>query len=434
MRRAFVVGMSVVVIVVVAASVSAARGASSPIVAAWTQLGGSNLQVARVVVSSGGCPTLRLRSTAGPSLVVMKPRAVPDPPAFTDTVCQADIPAGTTEASVPGHQLPVASKELRRIALVGDTGCASKKGQNCNDPNPSKKGWPFAKVASSIAAERPDLIIHLGDILYRHLNSDCQEGCSAGIDDDFFTPAAPMFAAAPLVMVRGNHEAYGDNDCVGWFRYFAFGPSVEKCTPSQRFTRPYKINLTAHHELIVLDTSFAPDKQCKPEPDKPSECIAPYREEFGQANTLATQPAWLISHVPLWDVAGGKGIEGGPGILEQALGKPDNLSPNFRMVISGHLHQFEYLSFEPSTTTPVPAQLILGNGGTQMSNAIPIAPGTAVDDVTVQEGYAKSTFGYGIIQLDNNDTSSADPKSIAIKKVDGSAEKTCSLHGYKLGC
>ena len=145
MRRALGSGLSVVVIVVVAASVSAARGASSPIVAAWTQLGGSNLQVARVVVSSRGCPTLRLRSTAGPSLVVMKPRAVPDPPAFTDTVCQADIPAGTTEASVPGHQLPMASKELRRIALLGDTGCAARRARIAMTRTPARKGGHLRK-------------------------------------------------------------------------------------------------------------------------------------------------------------------------------------------------------------------------------------------------------------------------------------------------
>lgn len=438
MRRACVVGLSVGVIVAVAASVSAASGRSSPIVAAWTQLGPSNRQDARVVVSGGDCPMLSLRSARGKSSVRMDVRADfgSNGLAFTDKVCQAEMPAGTTEASVPGHRLPLASKELRRIALLGDTGCANKKGQDCNDPNANAKGWPFAKVASSIASKhQPDVIIHLGDILYRHFKSDCQEGCSAGIDADFFTPAAPMLAAAPLVMVRGNHEGYDNNDCVGWFRYFAVGPAlrpgVTDCTSEERFTSPYSIDLTAHQKLIILDTSFAPDKQCELEPK--SECVEKYREAFEKANELATRPAWLISHVPLWDVAGGKGIEGGPNKLELAL-VGQRLSPNLRMVISGHLHQFEYLSFEPTATTLVPAQLILGNGGTYMSDAIPVMPGTAVDDVRVKEGYAESRFGYGVIQLENNERSSADPKSIKIKKVDGSPDKTCSLHRYELQC
>jgi hypothetical protein len=138
--------------------------------------------------------------------------------------------------------------------------------------------------------------------------------------------------------------------------------------------------------------------------------------------------------VPLWDVAKGKGVEGGPGILQQALkdlGKP--LSPNFRMVISGHLHQFEWLSF----TTQVPAQLILGDGGTQMSKAIPVDAGTVVDTfnhITVQEGEAKSKFGYGVIQLKTKHSSSGDPKSVTIKKVDGSTYRACSLHRYRLHC
>ena len=420
MRRGLVVGLSMVVIGAVTASVSAGSGTSSPIVAAWTQLGPSNIEVARVVVSRGGCPTLTLRSAGGSRSLPMTVRARPDS-SFADMVCEAAIPPGTTVASVPGHALPLASKEFRRIALVGDTGCAISKDQDCNDAT----AWPFAKVAVSIASEHPDLIIHLGDILYRNTKSVCPAGCSAKIDADFFTPAGPMLAAAPLVMVRGNHEAYGA-DCTGWFRYFAFASAVGTCTPSQRFTPPYKVALTPHRELVVLDTSAAPDNESKYIPE--------YSNELKQANTLATQPAWLISHVPLWDVAKGKGIEAGPAILERALerlGTP--LSPNFRMVISGHLHQFEYLSF----TTQVPAQLILGDGGTKMSKAIPIQPGTVVDrfdKVKVLEGQAESVFGYGVIQLKTTGTPTANPKSVTIKMVDGSVYKTCSLHRYHLHC
>jgi hypothetical protein len=233
-----------------------------------------------------------------------------------------------------------------------------------------------------------------------------------------------MLSAAPLVMVRGNHEAYGA-DCAGWFRYFAFASAVSSCTLRQRFTPPYKIKLTAHRELIVLDTSDAPYNAKSDIPE--------YKNELAQANALVKQPAWLISHVPLSDVAK-KGIEAGPAILEQALkslGTP--LSPNFRMVISGHLHQFEYLSF----TTPVPAQLILGNGGTQMSKAIPVLPNTVVDmydNVKVLEGLAQSIFGYGLIQLKNKDSPDANPKSATIKNVNDTVYRTCSLHRYHLHC
>jgi hypothetical protein len=83
------------------------------------------------------------------------------------------------------------------------------------------------------------------------------------------------------------------------------------------------------------------------------------------------------------------------------------------MVISGHLHQFEYLIF----STQVPAQLILGNGGTKMSKLIPTIPCTAmvhpctvIDNLHVLSGQAKDKFGYGVIQLENEDTTPADPE------------------------
>ena len=107
------------------------------------------------------------------------------------------------------------------------------------------------------------------------------------------------------------------------------------------------------------------------------------------------------------------------------------------MVISGHLHQFEYLIF----STQVPAQLILGNGGTKMSKPMPIIPCTAmihpctvIDNLRVLNGQAKDKFGYGMIQLENQDTSPADPKSITIRTDEGSTYKTCSLRGYMLRC
>jgi hypothetical protein len=83
--------------------------------------------------------------------------------------------------------------------------------QACNDP----EAWTFAEVARAAAAAHPDLVLHVGDYHYRE--NACPEGhagCAGSPwaygwdawDADFFTPAAPLLAAAPWVMVRGNHE------------------------------------------------------------------------------------------------------------------------------------------------------------------------------------------------------------------------------------
>jgi hypothetical protein len=76
----------------------------------------------------------------------------------------------------------------------------------------------------------------------------------------------------------------------------------------KRFTKPYKIKLTAHRELVGLDASAAPEAAKEPA----TEDVLEYSKELPHANSLATQPAWLISHVPLWDVAKGAAAEKGP--------------------------------------------------------------------------------------------------------------------------
>ena len=117
--------------------------------------------------------------------------------------------AGSRPPAHPGggrHRLPHQGRHL----------------QACNDP----AAWPFPPVARAAAALKPDLVIHVGDYLYRE--NPCpagNAGCAGSPwgdnwttwNADFFDPAAPLLAAAPIVLVRGNHE-----DCAragpGWLR------------------------------------------------------------------------------------------------------------------------------------------------------------------------------------------------------------------------
>jgi hypothetical protein len=108
------------------------------------------------------------------------------------------------------------------------------------------------------------------------------------------------------------------------------------------------------------------------------------------------------------------------------------------MVISGHLHQFEWLSLLSPGRAPFPAQLILGDGGTQMSMAEKGSfAGKEVDkfkQIAASAGEAESKFGYGVVQLKIKPRSSADPKSVTTKKPDGEVLKRCELHRYDLHC
>src|SRR5262249_48310803 len=147
------------------------------------------------------------------------------PPAdFPVRVCEAAAPEGK-RVQLDGRPLPLPAAEIRHIVVFGDTGCRIKlhrKPQNCAKPGK----WPYAKVAERAAQAHPDLVIHVGDYLYREF---CDvEACAGeavgygwkGWDADFFTPSAKLFAAAPWIMVRGNHENCS-RATEGWFRFLA---------------------------------------------------------------------------------------------------------------------------------------------------------------------------------------------------------------------
>jgi Calcineurin-like phosphoesterase len=446
-----VVGVGAIATIVQGASLSfAARtagfagvsktGAGDTPLAAWTELGPDGLQVARAVMASGSATCPQLVWEGGGRPMKVRARTTADG-AFTDTVCEAPLPVGVTGGNVAGVPVPSRKATIEKVALLGDTGCKFKEQENCDPPPtpPLPTSWVFAGIADKIKAESPDLIIHLGDIFYR-TSAACPKtpktGCSEGIDEDFFQPVAPMLAVAPLVMARGNHEEYGA-DCVGWFRYFeptlnsavpcTNDAGITDCTnsPSQRFTLPYDVMLNPKRELIVLDTSAAPN----PPKGESDEYAKEYKKELACAEkAVPSQPAWLVSHVPFWYVAK-KGAEGGPGVLEHALKKlGGGLPPNIQMVISGHLHQFEYLSF--TTKVKEPPQLILGDGGTKMSTPQDINPGDKVDDynnVILERGLAEAQFGYGVIHLENGG------ESIKVKLLDGKTD-TCTLQPDDLSC
>ncbi|MBV9942045.1 MAG: hypothetical protein JO262_07965 [Solirubrobacterales bacterium] len=140
--------------------------ASDPPVAAWTELGPDGAQSVRAVIASGGCPEMQWVAVGRLHQKSMTVRALPTVNgAFTDTVCQFTLPDGATRADVAGVVVPVNRATLERAAVLGDTGCkiTKTKQQACDDPN----AWPFATIATKIAAEHPDLILHVGDLLYR---------------------------------------------------------------------------------------------------------------------------------------------------------------------------------------------------------------------------------------------------------------------------
>jgi len=331
----------------------------------WVQIAPPHLAIVRAITTASACPAVRFDGRRRPMAV----RAAPDSD-FEILTCEAVVPARTEHIEVAGKQLTGPLSRPRRIAVIGDTGCRLKGGnapddgfQACNDPDE----WEFAKVARQVAASRPDLIIFLGDYIYREqacppTNTGCQGSPfnSPGMRletwvADFFVPAAPMLEVAPIVFVRGDHEQC-ERAGRGFFRFLDPLP-YRGCTD---FTDPYALDFHGL-QLVIMDTVQAGDTLSTLSPPV---VIERYQQDFERIQHLATGHTWLVSHRPIWGVrpmvADGSQVELLNATVQHAVSGP--LRPAIDLVLTGHVHLAEVLSF----TGRRPPAVIVGTGGTKL--------------------------------------------------------------------
>jgi hypothetical protein len=331
------------------------------------------------------------------------------------------LPRHVKRVALGGQRLPVPADRPRRIVVVGDTGCRLKAVdgfQACNDP----RAWPFARVARSIAKWHPDVVIQVGDYLYREEpcpqgNTGCQ-GSPFGQnwatwDADFFTPAAPALRAAPWLFVRGDHELCSRAG-PGWFRFLEPRPMPPTC---QDLTVPYSVNLGGVG-MLVLDTALASDRP----PLNPD----PYVSQFAALRTMAGSNAWLLAHKPMWGLlpdSSGASVTGLNPTLQAASG--NSLPPNIRLVVTGHIHLAEVLTF----TGDRPPQIVAGISGTLLLPQI-TAPLVGMDVAGERLATATTLARHGFI------TFVPGPQGWAatIRDVDGNAIAHCQLRGRSTAC
>jgi len=402
--------------------------AQSRILAQWVQLGPDGAASVRAIVDDA-CPAVSFDGTA----VRMAVRSEPGqsfggvkPAQFGVRGCETAVPGGVLTALLDGKALPLPRPNPQRIVIFGDTGCRLKTGdptQACNDP----KAWPFPKVAALAAAAHPDLMIHVGDYEYR------EDACPAGNpgcagspygygwdawNADFFQPSAPLFAAAPWIMVRGNHEDC-DRAGEGWFRFLDPSPMLPAC---RDLTGDYVVRL-GDFGVIVVDGAKVKDTA-----GEDSDQVPIVRRQFTEVLPKIPAYAWLVTHKPV------NAMLARPGnpqvnivsnrVLQAALGA--DMPAGVHLYVAGHIHFFQAVDFGGAR----PPQLVVGTGGDNLEG-MPTAPvaGADINGLKALDAVTYSGFAYMVW-----DRLGGDEWSGTLFYVDGKPLNRCSLASRSLHC
>lgn len=404
----------------------------APTAWAWTQLVPGGTQV-RYATPGNQCPDVEFTVGGQPvrhsmvlsSTLMLYPREA--------TVCARMVDDGATAAKIvvtttqgitvrpdttgvvplPRWSQPGGRPE--NIAVIGDSGCripsAPAPMQRC-----TPAGWPFKQVSDSAARRpaRPDLVIHVGDYLYRSapqrqrrplcgdasLGNDVHTwGC---LVTDFFEPAAELLKTAPFVFVRGNHENCGRAGSV-WFRYLAADLKPNACDD---YSPPVRIN-AGRLGLLLMDTSCASDEET-PRSCNHSGLVGRYTAQFNEINSSLVRGGdnFLLSHTPLWAVNGQTGASNPEWIdrdLDAALTASSlhRLDSRVTFVLSGHVHLYQMLAVTSATTTPRPPQLTVGAAGTTLDQQTWVDSqliNKPVDNLPIAQLVTRREWGYAVLR------------------------------------
>lgn len=403
----------------------------------WVETGTNGQAIARVVVNQASdCPSLNI-DAASRAMTLRSPV-----PAGLKPACELALPGGARRATAKtaaGNQtLTLPRTDPTHVIVLGDTGCRIKgaRVQDCNDP----AQWPFAQVAAGAAGSKPDLVIHVGDYLYREdpCPANKQKECGGSTSKaaapagdnwnawnaDFFTPAAKLLAASPWAFSRGNHE-----DCNrswrGWFYYLdpRPWPGSQSTTPGCLVHSPPYLVRLGKFELFMLDSAAINENVADP---------AQVNEFAAQLSSLQPTNAWLVDHHPFWgfrtDENGGKSA---PAPISAPLSAAwDRVKPKgITMILSGHVHLFELLNFDTR-----PPQLVAGDGGTMLAGALPKSlNGIVVQGGAMVSGQSRHEFGYTVLERSGPEGPRAKWK-LALTDAHGRALANCSIERNRAAC
>jgi hypothetical protein len=381
-------------------------------------------RMVRAIVSSGDrCPVIVINGKRGE----LRRRLAPVRAAFPVLMCEMEVD-NTSEIWIGNTRLPARPADPSTVLVIGDTGCRIAHFppvQRCHDSGQ----WPFGQVAERAAAtlaadNAASLIIHVGDYHYREKPcADDDLGCGeTPYGDnwetwraDFFNPARPLLAAAPWVILRGNHENCSRAGA-GW--QFFFGLPVENLSGVCKDDGvPYDLNIggpPAHPRILrVLDTANAGDAYW--------DNLKRHCDEYPGWVASPTPPnaeVWLAVHQPLWFLGSqADPVRASPMVCEKDKTKdaldsiraawldPARTAAFARVavVLSGDTHQFQVFRPTDPTHTDMPVQIVAGNGGTSLDKLAEGPPDETRTDRTARSygvtGAVTAIMQFGFVAL-----------------------------------
>jgi hypothetical protein len=406
-------------------SVSPAQAASG-VLSAYTlvtpkSVSTSRLQVRAIIPTGIPCPqltvtTLRNRKI-NRKMAIRVPGATTGAAFASLRACQSDVPApkdGVRSARVGGITVP--SKlpaTFTKIAMIGDTGCRIDGDEDIEDidvqdctkttgVDPADY-WPLATNARSIAREKPDMTVFTGDFYYR------EDPCPTGFElrcggspapvpgyqfndtdygwmADVFIPMAPVFQAAPVLAVRGNHEQC-DRGGNGWYLFFEVsssgspaacapsvigGPTRPDIAPSWFFDAPIRKGRTLR--IVAVDSAYGKNFEI-------SDWVTTQRLAYETAAEFSRpvkgRESWLVTHRPMFGIEPIQ--ESLPGLLQwtsiDQTAAGQGLISNYQLMVASHVHVAQVVKIPGQ-----PPQMVVGNGGSK-------------PDISSKSSYVRPSFG-----------------------------------------
>jgi len=282
--------------------------------------------------------------------------------------------------------------------------------------------WSLSYVMRDATYEDPDVVVHVGDYLYRQGPCPMYQWCSAinessgpetadkqypgewgdnwnGWYSDFFEPSLQLLNNAPWIAIRGNHET-----CVrGGHGFFIFMsplklPDTWTQNDCHDHSDIYAVPF-AHEQFLVMDDSAIKPKDggidhmdfhhtCPPKVDEPEpqsryldhkqnetgskaraligEQIEYFTKQMSKLKNLSRthKTNFLSTHRPLFAIAcNGNSYITMDWTLQEAWKKDKSVFGRVSAVISGHMHWFQGIHFK---NNGLPAQFVVGNGGTKL--------------------------------------------------------------------